>query len=228
MIELLLVEDNEKLSENITAYLSADFKITPVYNGSDALAYLNAQDFDLVILDLMLPGVDGMTVLREIRQDGKNTCVIILTAKEEIGDKLRAFDIGASDYVTKPFFMEELKARIYAVLRNAGKIEARSRITFRDLSIDVKKQTCLIRTESGEQEIELPEKQFRLLEYFMLNQGVLLFKEQIFSRICGFDSEAGESIVEVYVSYLRKKLAPYGYDKYIITKRGMGYFFDNK
>ena len=106
MIELLLVEDNEKLSENIISYLSADFKITPVNNGSDALAYLNAQDFDLVILDLMLPGVDGMTVLREIRQDSKNTCVIILTAKEEIGDKLRAFDIGASDYVTKPFFME--------------------------------------------------------------------------------------------------------------------------
>lgn len=228
MIELLLVEDNEKLSENICTYLTAEFKILPVYTGPDALAYLNAQDFDLVILDLMLPGVDGMTILRKIRQSGKNTCVIILTAKEEIGDKLRAFDIGASDYVTKPFFMEELKARIYAVLRNAGKIEACNRITFRELSIDLKKQKCFIAKDGTEQEIDLPEKQFRLLEYFMLNQGVLLFKEQIFSRICGFDSEAGESIVEVYVSYLRKKLAPYGYDKYIITKRGMGYFFDNK
>lgn len=228
MIELLLVEDNEKLSENIYTYLTAEFKILPVYTGPDALAYLNAQDFDLVILDLMLPGVDGMTILRKIRQSGKNTCVIILTAKEEIGDKLRAFDIGASDYVTKPFFMEELKARIYAVLRNAGKIEACNRITFRELSIDLKKQKCFIAKDGTEQEIDLPEKQFRLLEYFMLNQGVLLFKEQIFSRICGFDSEAGESIVEVYVSYLRKKLAPYGYDKYIITKRGMGYFFDNK
>lgn len=228
MIELLLVEDNEKLSENICEYLSGEFQIVPVFNGADALAYLGARDYDLVILDLMLPEIDGMTVLRKIREKWRGTCVIILTAKEEIGEKLRAFDIGANDYLTKPFFMEELKARIYAVLRNAGKIEARNRIVFQDLAIDLAKQKCLIKKDGKEQEIELSEKLFRLLEYFLLNQGVLLFKEQIFSRICGFDSEAGESIVEVYVSYLRKKLAPFGYDQYIVTKRGMGYFFNGK
>jgi two-component system, OmpR family, response regulator CiaR len=226
MIKILLVEDTEKLSSNIIEYLSGDFQITAVFNGKDAITYLYEGEFDLVILDLMLPVIDGMTVLNYIKEKSYNASVIILTAKEEIGEKLRAFNIGANDYLTKPFFMEELKARIYAILRSTGKVTTQNRVTFKNLYLDLKKQKCYITKNGKDKEIELTEKLFRLLEYFMINKGILLFKEQIFNRICGFDSEAWDSIIEVYISHLRKKLMPYGYDKYIVTKRGAGYIFN--
>ena len=225
MFKILLVEDNKKLSDSVYDYLSSEFEVTAVYDGADAIAYYDYDEYDLVVLDLMLPNVDGISVLRHIKAQNKNVGVIILTAKEGLDDKLAAFEIGTNDYLTKPFYMEELKARIYAVLRSIGKLETVNKISFKDLYIDLTQQTCMIRTESGVVEIQLQEKLLRLLEYFMINRNTLLFKNQIFSRICGIDSDAGESIIEVYVSMLRKKLAPYGYDKYIVTKRGMGYIF---
>lgn len=228
MIKILLVEDNKKLSSNIYDYLHTEFDVTPVYDGGDAIAFFDADDFDMVVLDLMLPEVDGMTILRHIRASQKSAGVIILTAKEEIDEKLRAFEIGANDYLTKPFFMEELKARILLILKNIGKIEEKNRLTFRDLYINPKSRTAYICTGGNEIVLDLNEKQFNLLEYLMMNADILLFKEQIFSRICGYDSDAGESIIEVYISHLRKKLAPYGYDRYIVTKRGMGYILDSK
>ena len=226
MFKILLVEDNKKLSDSINNYLSGEFDITAVYDGADAIAYYDYEEYDLVVLDLMLPNVDGISVLRHIKGCSKNTGVIILTAKEALDDKLSAFELGTNDYMTKPFYMEELKARIYAVLRSVGKLATTNKISFRDLYIDLTQQKCMIHTDSGNVEIQLQEKLLRLLEYFMINRNTLLFKNQIYSRICGIDSDAGESIVEVYVSMLRKKLAPYGYDKYIVTKRGMGYIFN--
>ena len=228
MFKILLVEDNKKLSENIRIYLSNEFEVFPVYNGEDAISYFDYEEYDLVILDLMLPNVDGMTVLSHIEKQNKNVGVIILTAKEELGDKLRAFDIGANDYLTKPFYMEELKARIYAVLKGLGKADSPQRLSFKQLHIDLKQQKCLVETPNGEVEIPMQEKLLRLLEYFIINKNTMLFKDQIFSRICGIDSDAGESIIEVYVSMLRKKLSPFGYDKYIVTKRGMGYILDER
>ncbi len=226
MFKILLVVDNKKLSKSICDYLTNEFDVTAVYDGADAIAYYDYDEYDLVVLDLMLPNVDGISVLRHIKKQGKNAGVIILTAKEGLDDKLTAFELGTNDYLTKPFYMEELKARIYAVLRSIGKLETINKISFKDLYIDLNQQKCMIRTDSGNVEISLQEKLLRLLEYFMINRNTLLFKNQIFSRICGVDSDAGESIIEVYVSMLRKKLAPYGYDKYIVTKRGMGYIFD--
>ena len=226
MFKILLVEDNKKLSDSIRDYLSNEFDVTAVYDGADAIAYYDYDEYDLVVLDLMLPNVDGISVLRHIKNRNRNVGVIILTAKEGLDDKLTAFEIGTNDYLTKPFYMEELKARLYAVLRSIGKLETINKISFKDLYIDLTQQKCMIRTDSGNVEIPLQEKLLRLLEYFMINRNTLLFKNQIFSRICGIDSDAGESIIEVYVSMLRKKLAPYGYDKYIVTKRGMGYIFN--
>lgn len=226
MFKILLVEDNKKLSNSICDYLSAEFEVTAVYDGEDAIAYYDYDEYDLVVLDLMLPNVDGISVLRHIKSRNKNVGVIILTAKEGLDDKLTAFEIGTNDYLTKPFYMEELKARLYAVLRSIGKLETVNKISFKDLYIDLAQQKCMIHTDGGNIEIPLQEKLLRLLEYFMINRNTLLFKNQIFSRICGIDSDAGESIIEVYVSMLRKKLAPYGYDKYIVTKRGMGYIFN--
>ena len=202
MIKVLLVEDNKKINDNIRLYLKDDFEIQPVFSGEDALLYLDAYTYDLVILDLMLPGIDGMSVLSYIEKNHKSIGVLMLTAKEDLGDKLRAFELGAQDYLTKPFFMEELKARMYVILKRLGKIAEKNVLIFKELQIDLAKKQVTIH----KQKLELNERQYNLLEYFMLNQGILLFKEQIFERICGYDSEASTEIVEVYMSQLRKKL----------------------
>ena len=222
MMRALLVEDNIEISRNIVEYFKKDIEIKAVYNGSDAIEYINAYNYDIVILDLMLPEIDGMTVLNYISKKYFNIGVIVLTAKEDIGDKLKAFNLGANDYLTKPFFMEELKARISAILKSMGKIKRENIIEFKDMHIDMKAKTVYIK----ENKLELNEKLYRLLEYLMINKGVLLFKEQIFDNICGYESDASTEIIEVYMSRLRKQLSPFGYDRYVITKRGMGYILD--
>lgn len=222
MIKVLLVEDNIKIVENILEYFKNDVEIESVYNGSDAIEYLNAYCYDVVILDLMLPEVDGMGVLNYISKKSLNVGVIVLTAKEELGDKLKAFDLGANDYLTKPFYMEELKARINAILKSMGKIKNSNILELKDMEINMKTKKVYIEGK----EIELNEKLYNLLEYLVINKGVVLFKEQIFDNICGYDSDASTEIIEVYMSRLRKKLSGFGYDKYIITKRGMGYLID--
>ncbi|MCY6959851.1 response regulator transcription factor [Clostridium brassicae] len=222
MVKVLLVEDNLKISENIVEYLKLDMNIEAVYNGEDAIEYLNAGSYDIVILDLMLPEVDGMSILNYMSKKGLNTGVIVLTAKEELGDKLKAFNLGANDYLTKPFFLEELKARINAILKSMGKIKKPNLIEFKDLYIDMKTKAAYIKDEK----LELNEKLYTLLQYLMINKGVLLFKEQIFDNVCGYDSDASTEIIEVYMSRLRKILATYDYDKYLITKRGMGYLLN--
>lgn len=222
MIKVLLVEDQRKISDNIRLYLKEDFEIQPVFTGEDALLYLKAYTYDLVILDLMLPGIDGMSVLSYIEKEKLELGVLVLTAKEDLGDKLSAFEKGAQDYLTKPFYMEELKARMYVILKRLGKMESRNALAFKALKMNLSNKSVSI----GEEKVELNERLYSLLEYFLLNQGVLLFKEQIFARVCGYDSEASTEIVEVYMSQLRKKLNQYGYGKYFKTKRGMGYILE--
>ncbi|WP_066874847.1 response regulator transcription factor [Clostridium mediterraneense] len=224
MIKVLLVEDNVKIVENITTYFKEEMDIESVYDGSDAINYLNSYNYDIVILDLMLPEVDGMSVLNYISKKSLNVGVIVLTAKEGLGDKLKAFNLGANDYLTKPFYMEELKVRINAILKSMGKIKSSNLIEFNDMQINMKTKKVSIRGE----EIELNEKLYNLLEYLIMNKGVVLFKEQIFDNICGYDSDASIEIIEVYISRLRKILSPFDYDKYIITKRGMGYIVDEE
>ncbi|POO88392.1 response regulator transcription factor [Clostridium sp. 3-3] len=222
MVKILVVEDNIEISKNIEEYFQKEFEITAVYNGADALDNLQIYNYDVVILDLMLPEVGGMTVLKYISDKCLNTGVIILTAKEELGDKLKAFNLGANDYLTKPFFMEELKARITAILKSMGKVKTANILEFKDLKIDMKTKKIFIENN----EIELNEKLYKLLEYLVLNKGVLLFKEQIFDNICGYNSDAATEIIEVYISRLRKQLNSFGYGKYLVTKRGMGYILD--
>ena len=222
MVKILVVEDNIEISKNIEEYFKKEFEMTAVYNGADALDNLQIYNYDVVILDLMLPEVGGMTVLKYISDKCLNTGVIILTAKEELGDKLKAFNLGANDYLTKPFFMEELKARITAILKSMGKVKTANILEFKDLKIDMKTKKIFIE----DNEIELNEKLYKLLEYLVLNKGVLLFKEQIFDNICGYNSDAATEIIEVYISRLRKQLNSFGYGKYLVTKRGMGYILD--
>lgn len=224
MFNVLLVEDNIKISENVVSYLNDSFSITPVFSVSDALLHLNSGDYDIIILDLMLPDGDGLRVLKSVQDRIPQIGVIVLTAKEALDEKLLAFDLGAQDYLTKPFFNEELKVRILRILKNLGKIDDTNTPAFLNLKLDQRTKTASINGEI----LELNEKGYHLLEYFVTNKGTLLFKEQIFDRICGMDSDASVEIVEVYISRLRKQLAQFGYDKYLITRRGMGYVLEER
>ena len=153
-------------------------------DGEEGLYLIEQGIYDLVILDLMLPNMDGMTILKEARKSGIDTPILILTAKEALDDKMEAFTLGANDYLTKPFYMDELVARTFAILRTNGRIKDNKYLEFKDLKIDSEKKAVFIHDE----EIELQNKQFKLLEYFVLNKGSILLKEQIYDRIWGIDS----------------------------------------
>ncbi|EAA0008919.1 TPA: response regulator transcription factor [Clostridioides difficile] len=223
-MKVLIVEDNKILLESVVEELSKHFETEKCEDGEEALYLINQNIYDLVILDLMLPNINGFDILKKMRINNIDTPVLILTAKETLDDKVEAFTIGANDYLTKPFYMEELVARVYAILRTNGKIKERNGLEFKSLYLDILEKRVYIEKE----EIKLQNKQFNLLEYFVLNKGSILLKEQIYDRIWGIDSDATIEIVEVYVSNLRKKLSKYGYDKYIKTKRKVGYIFDDK
>ena len=223
-MKILIVEDNKNIQKDIEQYLSKHFDTETCGDGEEGLYLISQGIYDLVILDLMLPNMGGIEILNQARKDGIDTPILILTAKEALDDKVEAFTLGANDYLTKPFYMDELVARVYAILRTNGKIKDKKYLEFKDLRIDSEKNSVYINDE----EIELQNKQFKLLEYFVLNKGSILLKEQIYDRIWGIDSDATIEIVEVYVSNLRKKLSKYDYDKYIKTKRKVGYILDDK
>ncbi|CEN31734.1 response regulator transcription factor [Paraclostridium sordellii] len=223
-MKILVVEDNTKLLDSIVKELEKHFQVESTSNGEEAYYLIKQNIYDLVVLDLMLPGMDGIQILEGIRKTNEDILVLILTAKESVDDKVKAFMIGANDYLTKPFYMEELVARIYAMLRTKGKLDNKNTLEFKGLKLDLNKKKVTIEGN----EIELANKQFNLLEYLLLNKGTILLKEQIFDRIWGLDSDSTIDIVEVYISNIRKKLSTYGYHKYIVTKRRVGYMFDDK
>ena len=223
-MKILVVEDNKKLLQTIEKEIIKHFEVKCCEDGEEALYLIKQVIYDLVVLDLMLPSLNGLEVLKNIRRDYIDTPVLILTAKESLDEKMEAFSIGANDYLTKPFYMEELIARIYAILRTTGKLQTSNTLDFYDLHLDLSKRRVFYKNE----EIELQNKQFNLLEYFLLNKGTILLKEQIYDRIWGIESDATIEIVEVYVSNLRKILSKFGYDKCIKTKRKVGYMFDDK
>ena len=223
-MKILIVEDNKTIQKDIEKELSKHFDTETCGDGEEGFYLISQGIYDLVILDLMLPNMGGIEILNQARKDGIDTPILILTAKEALDDKVEAFTLGANDYLTKPFYMDELVARVYAILRTNGKIKDKKYLEFKDLRIDSEKNSVYINDE----EIELQNKQFKLLEYFVLNKGSILLKEEIYDRIWGIDSDATIEIVEVYVSNLRKKLSKYDYDKYIKTKRKVGYILDDK
>ncbi|MBF1059069.1 MAG: response regulator transcription factor, partial [Peptostreptococcus sp.] len=204
-MKILIVEDNKTIQKDIEKELSKHFDTETCGDGEEGLYLISQGIYDLVILDLMLPNMGGIEILNQARKDGIDTPILILTAKEALDDKVEAFTLGANDYLTKPFYMDELVARVYAILRTNGKIKDKKYLEFKDLRIDSEKNCVYINDE----EIELQNKQFKLLEYFVLNKGSILLKEQIYDRIWGIDSDATIEIVEVYVSNLRKKLSKY-------------------
>lgn len=218
MIKILLVEDDLSLSNSIFDFLDDFADVMQVFDGEEGLYEAESGVYDLILLDLMLPEKGGFQVLKELREQGVTTPVLIMTAKESLDDKGHGFELGADDYLTKPFYLEELKMRIQALLKRSGKFNDNT-LSYHELTADTSTNTT---TVNGEK-VELLGKEFDLLVYFLQNQNVILPKSQIFDRIWGFDSDTTISVVEVYVSKIRKKLKGTSFAKNLQTLRSVGY-----
>lgn len=218
MIKILLVEDDLSLSNSIFDFLDNFADVMQVFDGEEGLYEAESGVYDLILLDLMLPEKGGFQVLKELREQGITTPVLIMTAKESLDDKGHGFELGADDYLTKPFYLEELKMRIQALLKRSGKFNDNT-LSYNELTADTSTNTT---TVNGEK-VELLGKEFDLLVYFLQNQNVILPKSQIFDRIWGFDSDTTISVVEVYVSKIRKKLKGTSFAKNLQTLRSVGY-----
>ena len=218
MIKILLVEDDLSLSNSIFDFLDDFADVMQVFDGEEGLYEAESGVYDLILLDLMLPEKGGFQVLKELREQGITTPVLIMTAKESLNDKGHGFELGADDYLTKPFYLEELKMRIQALLKRSGKFNDNT-LSYHELTADTSTNTT---TVNGEK-VELLGKEFDLLVYFLQNQNVILPKSQIFDRIWGFDSDTTISVVEVYVSKIRKKLKGTSFAKNLQTLRSVGY-----
>ncbi len=218
-MRLLLAEDERALSKALTAILERNnYSVDAVYDGEAALAYLKADNYDGVILDIMMPKVDGITVLRELRNSGNRIPVLLLTAKSEIDDKVEGLDSGANDYLTKPFHTKELLARIRAMTR-IQTVQSDSRLRMGNVTLN--QATFELSTPSGS--FRLANKEYQMLELLMNNPGNLITSERFMEKIWGYDSEAEINVVWVYISYLRKKLAALHADIEIKVTRNAGY-----
>ena len=215
MNRILIAEDEDRLSAFLEKGLRANgYATTVAPDGPTALALARDEDFDLLVLDLGLPGVDGITVLRTMRAQGRRMPVVILSARDELDDKVSGLQLGADDYVTKPFSFEELLARIRVRLRDAGTAE---QTVLRDgeVTLDLRTRRATVDGRT----IELSAREFTMLEVFLRHAGQVLSREQLLSHVWGYDFDPGSNVVDVYVGYLRRKL---GKDR-IATVRGMGY-----
>lgn len=219
MINLLIVEDEATLSNNIKEILADLGEIKQVYDGEEGLFEAESGVYDLILLDLMLPEKNGYEVLAQLREKNIQTPVLILTAKDSLEDKVTGFQKGADDYLTKPFYREELIKRVKALLKRSLGLFSENQLVYQKL-------TCNLATKevSADSKIlPIQGKEFELLVYFIQNKGVILTKEQIFDRIWGFDSDTTLTVVEVYMSHLRKHLKPTGADQLFKTLRNVGY-----
>lgn len=218
-MRLLLCEDERSLSKAIVTILEkSNYSVDAVYDGEEALEYASTGNYDGIILDLMMPKLDGMSVLKTIREKGDLTPVLILSAKSEIENKVDGLDAGANDYLTKPFEVRELLARIRAMTRSLGG-QVDSTLSFGNVKLDCTNYT--LRTESAT--TSLANKEFQIMEMLMRHPSHLISTEKFMERIWGYDSETEINVVWVYISYLRKKLANIGADIRIMAHRGTGY-----
>ncbi len=220
--EILLIEDEKKIARVLMLELTHEgYRVRLAENGKEGLELALSESWDLILLNIMLPEISGMEVLRKVRQANITTPVIILTARDTVPDKVSGLDQGANDYVTKPFAIEELLARIRNLLRMAGgSTDSEDRVIHAaDLRIDMNTRTVV----RDEQQIELTPKEFDLLQYLARNQGRVLTREQIISEVWGYDFVGDTNVVDVYIRYLRKKIDEPFEPKLIQTIRGIGY-----
>ncbi|PEZ82775.1 response regulator transcription factor [Bacillus sp. AFS017274] len=218
-MKVLVVEDNVSLLESIRQILTDEYEVDTADNGEDGLFMAQQSIYDIIILDVMLPGIDGFEIVRKIREAKIDTSVLFLTAKDALEDRVRGLEMGGDDYLVKPFQAPELKARIRALLRRSGIITLEQHVKYRNIELLEKEKDILVDGKV----IKMTLKQFELLEYLIQNNGKILTREQIFDRIWGFDSDTTIAIVEVFIHHLRKKLELFNYHKDIQTVRGIGY-----
>jgi two-component system, OmpR family, response regulator len=217
--ELLVVDDEPFLRDAVAASLRfLGFDVITAETGAEALRLARGRPFDLVVLDVMLPDTDGFDIVRRLRRDGRQVPVIFLTARDARADKVTGLTLGGDDYMTKPFGLEELAARIRTVLRRTRPAATGPVLTFADVELD---QECYEVRRSGHL-IELSPTEFRLLRYLMLNPGRVLTRDQLLDHVWDYDFHGSTTVVSTYVAYLRRKLARYGPDV-IHTQRGIGY-----
>ena len=218
-MRILLAEDEHDLNLIITQKLTSDgYSVDSCFDGEAAMDYLSCADYDAVILDIMMPKADGLAVLRQLRQAGKTTPVMFLTARDAIADRVKGLDSGANDYLVKPFSCEELSARLRAMTRSPFGMTSNT-LSVADLTLDCASHTV----QRGGEEILLSAKEYALLEYLMRNRGIVLSRAKIENHIWNFDYKGGTNVVDVYISYLRRKIDEGRPNKLIHTVRGSGY-----
>ena len=220
-MKILIVEDEVKVVDFIKKGLIEEgFEVDAAYNGIEALQFLNKNKYDVVILDIMLPEMDGNEVLKTMRERGDETPVIMLTAKDELEDKVKSFKIGCDDYITKPFSFEELLLRIKAILRRKGdEKEVETKLQYKDLTLDLIARKAI----RGDKEIELTSKEFSLLELLMRKPEEILPRNFISEKVWGYDFDTMTNIIDVYINHLRNKIDKDFDKKLIHTIRGVGY-----
>jgi len=217
-MKLLLAEDELSLSKALVHILEKNhYTVDPVYNGQDALDYIETCEYDAVILDIMMPGIDGITVLKRLRANGNQIPILILSAKSEIDDKVLGLDSGANDYLTKPFDSKELLARIRTMTRSLQAVD--SKLSFGNITLD----RATYELSSKKDSFRLANKEYQMMELLMTNPRQLVSTERFFEKIWGYDSDAELNVVWVYISYLRKKLAALNANIQIKATRNAGY-----
>lgn len=218
-MRLLVVEDQKDLNEIIVRKLTNEhYSVDACYTGNDALDFIRCAEYDGIILDIMLPGITGIGVLREMRASGNNTPVLLLTAMGTVEDRVAGLDAGADDYLVKPFDFNELLARVRAIVRRGGE-RAGNVMTSGDLTLDSASRTVT----RGGQEIKLTAKEFDILEYLMQNQGRVLSRDKLSNHIWNYDYDGGSNVIDVYMYHLRRKIDKDFDEKKIQTVKGAGY-----
>jgi len=218
-MRILIIEDEIALSNVLSEILKKNnYAVDAVYDGADGLDYAVSGLYDAILLDIMLPKMNGLEMLKALRSQGHSTPVLLLTAKSEIEDKVKGLDCGADDYITKPFATDELLARVRSVLRRKD-VFISSEQSFGDLTID--KNTLKIATKKDE--IKMSLKEYQILEMLIINPNQIISKEQFVEKIWGYDFDGEYNSVEVYISFVRKKLTAIGSKVKIKTNRGVGY-----
>ena len=222
-MRILIVEDERKIAQALGRALKNEkYAVDISYDGTDAYAMVGMIDYDLLILDRMIPGdYDGLSLTKKLREEGKKVPILLLTALGEIQDKTKGLDSGADDYLTKPFALDELLARVRALLRRP-QTQAETILKIADLSIDLNVHEVF----RNNQKIELTNKEFSLLEYLVRNAGWPVSKEQIIDHVWDYDADILPNNIEVYISYLREKVDKPFEKKLIKTVRGIGYKID--
>ena len=223
-MRILIAEDERNLNRILAKQLSdSGYAVDACFDGQEALDYLETEPYDAIILDIMMPKMDGLTVLRKIRAKNIDTPVLFLTARDSIADRVKGLDAGADDYLTKPFAFEELLARVRVLIRKKSGNKTNT-YTLADLSLDVNSHEV----RRGDTPISLSSKEYAILEYMMLNKNIVLSRETLERNVWGYSYDGASNMIDVYIRYLRKKIDEGFEPKLIHTVRGAGYVLKEK